>query len=206
MPFITEEIWQRIPWTEGSILVASFPDEADALADGSAVEEMDWFRNAVTAIRNVRGELSISPSETVRAIVVPNSGAGVEKLEGNRHLIEKFARVSDLEITLERKPPEKGVTAVMGRLEVFLPLDETRFAEEKRRLEKEIQKTEKELDFVRKKLCNQAFRTKAPQEVVTKEEAKELELENVKSRLEEGLRRLGVFDSGELSVGPQRNG
>jgi valyl-tRNA synthetase len=193
MPFITEEIWQRMSWTEGSIMVGEFPRPDERLEDPSAMEEMEWLKNAVSAIRNIRGELSILPSQTVRAIVVPNTPVGLKPLERNRHLIEKLARVSDLEITLDRTPPKRAVTAVMGILEVFLPIDEARLMEERRRLEKEVQKVEKNLILVKRKLSNEAFRVKAPQEVVKKEEGKQAELEKIKQRLEDGLRRLEGF-------------
>jgi valyl-tRNA synthetase len=193
MPFITEEIWQRMSWTEGSIMVGEFPRPDERLEDPSAMEEMEWLKNAVSAIRNIRGELSILPSQTVRAIVVPNTPVGLKPLERNRHLIEKLARVSDLEITLDRTPPKRAVTAVMGILEVFLPIDEARLMEERRRLEKEVQKVEKNLILVKRKLSNEAFRAKAPQEVVKKEEGKQAELEKIKQRLEDGLRGLEGF-------------
>jgi len=190
MPFITEEVWQRTPWTTDSIMVAEFPQANQRFEDPEATEEMGWVRDAVSAIRNIRGELSIPPSQAVQAIVVPNSPYGLEALERNRHLIEKLARVSDLRITLDRSPPKRAVTAVMGSLEVFLPIEETRFMEERRRLEKEVQKIERDLRFVRTKLSNNAFRTKAPKGVVRKEEEKQAALEDMKQRLEDGLRRL----------------
>jgi valyl-tRNA synthetase len=190
MPFITEEVWQRTPWTTDSIMIAEFPQANQRFEDPEATEEMGWVRDAVSAIRNIRGELSIPPSQAVQAIVVPNSPYGLEALERNRHLVEKLARVSDLKITLDRSPPKRAVTAVMGSLEVFLPIEETRFMEERRRLEKEVQKIERDLRFVRTKLSNNAFRTKAPKGVVRKEEEKQAALENMKQRLEDGLRRL----------------
>jgi valyl-tRNA synthetase len=190
MPFITEEVWQRTPWTTDSIMVAEFPQANQRFEDPGATEEIRWVRDAVSAIRNIRGELSIPPSQTVQAIVVPNSPDGLDALERNRHLIEKLARVSDLRITLDRSPPKRAVTAVMGSLEVFLPIEETHFMEERRRLGKEIQKIERDLSVVRTKLSNNAFRTKAPRGVVRKEEEKQSALEDMKQRLEDGLRRL----------------
>lgn len=190
IPFITEEIWQRMPWTHGSIMASGFPKSDETLEDLVAVEEMKWVRNSVSAIRNIRGELSILPSKTLRAIVIPNTSTGLEPLERNRHLIEKLARVSQLEITLDRTPPERALTAVTEILEVFVPIEEARFREERRRLEKEVQRVEKDLVFVRGKLSNVAFLSKAPEEVVKKERGKEAELEKIKQRLEEGLQRL----------------
>lgn len=175
-------------------MVGEFPRPDERLEDRSAMEEMKWLKNAVSAIRNIRGELSILPSQTVRAIVVPNTPVGLKPLERNRHLIEKLARVNDLEITLDRTPPKRAVTAVMGILEVFIPIDEARFMEERRRLEKEVQKIEKDLTFARGKLSNKAFLTKAPQEVVEKEKGKQAEMEKIRKRLEEGLRRLENFN------------
>jgi valyl-tRNA synthetase len=190
MPFITEEIWQRVPGTDGSIMVSEFPKADQSLQDPAAVEEMKWVRNAVSAIRNIRGELSIVPSKALRAIVIPSTPAGLAHLDRNRDLLETLAGVSQLEITLDRTPPKRALTAVMGILEVFIPIDEAHFTEERRRLEKEVQKIEKDLIFVRGKLSNDAFLSKAPPEVVKQEKKKEAELEEIKERLEEGLRRL----------------
>lgn len=190
MPFITEEIWQRMSWSEGSIMVAEFPEANEAFDAPSAVEDMKWVKSAISTIRNVRGELSIAPSKTITAIVIPNSPAGVAPLERNRYLIETLARVSHLEVTRDRTPPKRAVTAVGEILEVFIPIEETRFVEERRRLEKEVQKVEKDLLFVKGKLANDAFLSKAPKEVVKKERRKQAELEKIKERLEEGLKRL----------------
>jgi valyl-tRNA synthetase len=190
MPFITEEIWQRVPGTDGSIMVSEFPKADQSLQDPAAVEEMKWVKNAVSAIRNIRGELSIVPSKALRAIVIPSTPAGLAHLDRNRDLLETLAGVSQLEITLDRTPPKRALTAVMGILEVFIPIDEAHFTEERRRLEKEVQKIEKDLIFVRGKLSNDAFLSKAPPEVVKQEKKKEAELEEIKERLEEGLRRL----------------
>ncbi|NIQ38894.1 MAG: valine--tRNA ligase [Proteobacteria bacterium] len=190
MPFITEEIWQRVPGTVGSIMVSEFPKADQSLRDPAAMEEMKWVKNAVSAIRNIRGELSIVASQDLRAIVIPGTPAGLAHLDRNRDLLETLAGVGQLEITLKRTPPKRALTAVVGILEVFIPIDEARFTEERRRLEKEVQKIEKDLIFVRGKLSNDAFLSKAPPEVVKKEKKKEAELEEIKRRLEEGLRRL----------------
>jgi valyl-tRNA synthetase len=171
-------------------MVTEFPGVDKKLGDAAAVREMEWVRSAIATIRNIRGELSILPSRALPAIVIPNGSDGLEALNRNRVLIETLARVSPLEIALDRTPPRRAVTAVTGILEVFIPLDETRFFEEKRRIEKEIQKIEKDLGFVRGKLCNEAFLAHAPQEVVEKQRIKESELQEVKRRCEEGLQRL----------------
>jgi valyl-tRNA synthetase len=190
MPFITEEIWQRIPWTDGSIMVAEFPKPDERFEARDAVEEMDWVKSAISVIRNIRGELSIQPSETLRAIVVPNAPKGRGILERHRHLIEKLARVADLEITLNRTPPKRAVTAVVEALEVFIPIDEALFVEEQRRLEKAIEKADQDLRSIVAKLANEAFRCRAPKEVVEKEMRKRAEMEGIKERLEQGLQRL----------------
>jgi valyl-tRNA synthetase len=190
MPFVTEEIWQRMSWTEGSIMVAEFPRVDERFEDPAAVETMKWVREAISAIRTLRGELSIVPSQKLRAIVVPTTPEGLEPLERHRHLIEKLARVSELEITPNRTPPSRAVHAVTGILEVFIPLDASRFEEERRRLEKEIQKIEKDVIVIKGKLSRKGFLTKAPQEVVQKEEEKQEELENIMQRLKASLRRL----------------
>jgi len=190
MPFITEEIWQRMPWTDGSIMIAAFPRVDDRFDAPRAAEEMEWVKTAVSTIRNIRGELSIAPSQFLHAIVVPNNTEGMSTLEGNRHLIETLARVSPLEITGDRPPPRRALTGVSETLEVSIPIDEAQFIEEKRRLEKEVRRIKKELAFVTKKLANQAFRDKAPGHVVRKEEAKRAEYQQMSERLAESLRRL----------------
>ncbi|MBW2121461.1 MAG: valine--tRNA ligase [Deltaproteobacteria bacterium] len=194
MPFITEEIWQRMFWTEGSIMVAEFPKPDASRTDPAAEREIGWVREAVSAIRNMRGEFLVPPSERVRAVVVPSTAEGKELLERNRGLVENLARTSELEITLERTPPRRALTAVTGSLEVFMPLDRIRVMEERRRLEKEIERVDRDLMSVRGKLSNRAFRSKAPRAVVDKEEAKEQELGRRRERLEEGLRRLEDLD------------
>ena len=190
MPFITEEIWQRMPWTDGSILTATFPQMDQRLDAPTAARDMEWVKTAVSTIRNIRGELSISPSQVLHAVVVPNKAEGIPTLEGNRHLIETLAKVSPLEITGDRNPPRRALTGVSEILEVFIPIDEAQFIEERRRLEKEVRRVKQELAFVTSKLANEAFRNKAPRHVVRKEEAKRAEYQQMHERLGESLRRL----------------
>jgi valyl-tRNA synthetase len=69
MPFVTEEIWQRFPGTQGSIMVAEFPEASEFPRDDDAVKEMDMLVGMITAIRNIRGEMNIPPSKSVDALI-----------------------------------------------------------------------------------------------------------------------------------------
>jgi valyl-tRNA synthetase len=189
MPFVTEELWQRLrPFIadppSDMLIVAPFPDDA-SWQDPQAEREIDGVIEIVRAIRNIRSERNVEPAKHIEAFVVPRDGRGA--LEAGIPQIEALARVRPLRIVAEGEAPRQGVaTAVLPHAEAIVPLAGLLdVAAERARLDKEIAETEKYVRGLEGKLSNEQFRSRAPADVVAKEEER---LATAQSRLE-GLRR-----------------
>ncbi|MBW1828092.1 MAG: valine--tRNA ligase, partial [Deltaproteobacteria bacterium] len=169
MPFVTEEIWHKLPGTESSIMSADFPKKSDFPEDKDALTEMDLLMEVITGIRNIRGEMNIPPSKSV-SIVIDMVGKEESEIL-NRHLshIQSLAKVDDASIVSGVPKPEASATAVFGRNQVHVLLKGLiDFEEERKRLRKEIGKIEKDIQASDKKLTNKSFLEKAPADIVAK--------------------------------------
>lgn len=193
MPFITEELWQRLleRKPKESIMVAPYPEPEDRFHEGPWINEMEWVIELVTAIRNIRGEMNLPPGEKIEVLLRAEDEAAVrEKVERNQIFIDHLAKVKELKIGKDLKRPPWSAFVQVQEVEVFIPMDPSHMESEKRRLQKEIAKVEKEIAFVSKKLSNPQFLEKAPPEVVSQEKTKVVEYQLLKSKLEENLKRV----------------
>ncbi|MGC8493347.1 MAG: valine--tRNA ligase [Syntrophobacteraceae bacterium] len=199
MPFITEEIWQRMkPYTAGaSIMRETFPESRAALLDPQAEEQMETLMAVIVAIRNIRGEMNVAPALKVEVVCMCEQYAQFDILERQQRTLCDLARVSSLTIVRagEAVKPKQAAGAVVGNMEVFVILkDILDFESESGRLKKEISKLEKEFGMTSRKLSNDDFLQKAPPEVIEKEREKNARLgekiEKLNHRLEimNGLR------------------
>ena len=188
MPFVTEEIWQRLPGTEGSIMVAPFPDPSEFPVDEQALREMDLLMGVITGVRNIRGEMGISPAKKVDILLdMPNPEEG-EIIRRNIAHIQSLARVDSVQVAAKVAKPEASATAVFGENQVHVLLKGLLdFQEEQRRLKKEIKKIERDMEAAGNKLSNKQFMDKAPEDVIEKVKEKvaamQLQLEKLNHNL-----------------------
>ena len=195
MPFITEEIWQKLPGTDGSIMTASFPEVSDFLIDEDALKEMNLLMGVIAAIRNIRGEMNISPSKNVNLIIDAKSEQDEEILERNLSYIQTLAKVDGVSIGLGLPKPEKSATAIFEETSVHVLLEGLiDFGEEKKRIGKAINKIEKEMAASNKKLSNKGFLQKAPTEIVADVKTKFEDLSAKLSKLKQNLSFLETID------------
>ena len=165
MPFITEEIWQKLGLDEETIMLSEFPTENKKYVDLAAEKEFDYLKEIVNAIRNIRGEANVSPAKILDKL------ANVEKYEFNTEI-----------------PALVGFKLV-ETTEIYVPLADLIDKEKEiAKLEKDIQKTQKELDRVLGKLSNEKFLSKAPKEVIDKENGIKEELENKIAKFKESIK------------------
>ncbi|MFH1102454.1 MAG: valine--tRNA ligase [Pseudomonadota bacterium] len=172
-PFITEEIWQKLPGIEHSIMKAAFPlDEdpgCDRFLDTKSESRMILIQEIVTGIRNVRGEMNISPSVYLKVMVQSDEPELRAIIDEYREMIMTLAKLESFSIMAPGKKPGKAATTVVNRASVFTLLEGVvDFAKECERLEKEIGKITVELEGVSKKMDNEDFLHKAPRAVVEK--------------------------------------
>ena len=174
MPFITEEIWQKLPHQGDSITIAKWPEVNEVFHDEQAAAEMKRLVAIIKAVRNIRAEVDTPMSKQITLLIQAESEEIVHELEAERHYLERFANPSELVIASTITAPDKAMSAVVTGAELFLPLEGLiDFDKEISRLEKELEKWTKEVERVQKKLSNQGFINKAPEQVVEEEREKE---------------------------------
>ncbi|HHU33505.1 MAG: valine--tRNA ligase [Zhaonellaceae bacterium] len=178
MPFITEEIWQHLPEKGKSIMVSKWPQTDSNLVDKDAEESMDLLMEVIRSIRNIRAEMNVPPGKKAEVIIMAKSKEAYAIVNTGQEYVARLANGEPINIYegIGTKPSNVA-TAIVGDLEIYLPLEGLIDLEvEIKRLEKELSQTKKELERVTGKLSNEGFLTKAPQEVIAKEQAKQREL------------------------------
>jgi valyl-tRNA synthetase len=197
VPFVTEEIWHRLPGTEGSIMQASLDDGAAGqriLPDPEAEARMERVVGVITAIRTIRGEMNIQPGMALAAAVQSESADVRATLKAHQGLVATLARLKTLEVSQPGERPKTAATAIVPEATVFVSLEGIiDFAAEKARLEKEIQKVIKELNAVSRKLTNEDFLSKAPADVVEKVRGQHAELVEKEGKLQANLERVAAL-------------
>jgi len=167
VPFITEEIWQMLPNTEGSIMVARFPQPKEFIYDEESIKEMDLLNGVITGIRNIRGEMNIPPRKYVKVVIDVKGPKEREILANNLAYITSLAKVESMDIVSDIEKPEGSATYVYGDIQVHVLLKGLiNYDDERKRVNKEIKKIEHEMDLSRRKLANKDFLNQAPLRIV----------------------------------------
>ncbi|HLR16389.1 MAG TPA: valine--tRNA ligase [Alcanivoracaceae bacterium] len=177
MPFITEEIWQRVaPLAQvkgGTIMLADYPVADERLIDAEAEADIEWLQAMITAIRNIRAEMNIAPGRELDVLLHQASekdAANVERLQG---LLSRLARLSSVRLLEENEEAPASAVQLVGRMELLVPMAGLIDKEaELERLGREIQRLEKEVARAEGKLGNANFVDRAPAEVVAAERTK----------------------------------
>jgi valyl-tRNA synthetase len=200
MPFVTEEIWHKMPGTRGSIMKAAFPvdgkNRPDISTENAAESEMNLLIELISAVRNIRGEMNISPSVNLAAMVQTRDSNIKTAFEQHRDIITNLAKLNAFSVNESTARPKSSATAVVGGATIFIPLEGIiDFSRETRRLEKEMNKLEKELAAVSKKLENENFLNKAPHDVVEQVQAKHSRLQEKQQKLASHLERIQELDT-----------
>ncbi|HOV98592.1 MAG TPA: valine--tRNA ligase [Bacteroidota bacterium] len=202
MPFITEELWQHLTERNGeSLMKAQFPEVDSKFINPAVEEELTFIMKIVEAVRNIRGELGISPSQHINVYLYFH-GVFAEKLairteytQGLLNYIDRLCRATTIptwasEATTFVKP-KNSASAVVEGVEIYIPLEGILDIDtERKRLEKEIQRLESLLEGIEQKLSNQNFTQKAPAAVVQKEREKKESIGNNLEKLRANLAAL----------------
>jgi valyl-tRNA synthetase len=191
MPFITEEIWQKLPIAKESIMIASFPEPQLALINPEIEKEMNFLREIIGAIRNIRSELNIPTSSRIDLVLDPKEPTEWQIIDRHRADIIILARVDKLKIGSGDSVVKEAVAGLAGKTEIYvLPPITIDWDEERRRLIRELSKVEEELSLVEAKLSNQAFITKAPAKIKEKNIQKQQELREKVNKLKTSLEKI----------------
>jgi valyl-tRNA synthetase len=193
MPFITEEIWQKLPMprpTE-SIMIAPYPEPDTALVDEAAEAEMAPVIAAIEGLRTLRGESNLSPATKVKAVIQSSDARTRELLERWRAYLMPLAGLSEVQVGAPGAKPPQAAAFVGANLEIYVPLAGlVDLDAERERLRKEIARAEQEAAGVLRKLENPNFVAKAPPDVVEKDRARVEELKERKAKLQDHLQRI----------------
>jgi len=190
MPFITEEIWQRIKGFAGaegeSIMLAAYPEHDDSKINPQAVADIEWLKAAILGVRNIRGEMNVSPSKKL-PIFFKNGTANDQRcLQENTQFLCKLASLESASWLNPDDEEPLSATALVGDLEILVPMAGVIDKDaELARLDKEIDKISKELERLATKLSNPKFVDKAPADVVKKEKDREEENKAAHTKLTE---------------------
>jgi valyl-tRNA synthetase len=187
MPFITEEIWQQLPHRGESIMVAPYPRARAARIDSEAERQIQSVIDLVTAIRNVRGEMRITPGVSL-AVTVRATDEHLTLFEEQRPLIEMLARCR-LTIDPDASRPTNAALTVVGASEVYVDLTGVvDLVAERQRLIKEMARLDETLAFLTGKLARSDFVERAPAEIVERERTRLAEARALRDKLEESRR------------------
>jgi valyl-tRNA synthetase len=198
MPFITEEIWQHIPSSDKSLVMASFPRAKKGLRDEGAEREMRFLQEAIVGIRTIRAENRIPPKKKVDLLVrvkderKVGKKAEAEIIRHTMEYIQTLANIRQVEI-LEHFPKEKKLLkGIAGSWEIAIPIEEGVFnlEQEKQRLEKELSKIELDIEKIETRFNNTNFLNRAPKEVIKEAKGKLRDLQGKKTKLEESLKHI----------------
>lgn len=182
MPFVTEEIFQRLPGNNSeSIMNASFPEVHDGEVDDEAEDRMDLLMGIVDVVRNIRGETGIGPSVRVEAVIRTNNHRSL--LEEYEYYIKELAKIEHLSF-VDGAAPDQSAVGVYRNVEIFVPLkDLIDTSRELSRINKELTRIDDDSVKLLQKLNNLSFREKAPPEVIEKNQRNYEELQIKREKL-----------------------
>ncbi|MGU1224966.1 valine--tRNA ligase [Pseudomonas aeruginosa] len=198
MPFITEEIWQRIKGQAGkegpTLMLQPWPVADEGRIDAAAEGDIEWVKALMLGVRQIRGEMNISMAKRIDIILRNASPSDHRRLADNEPLLMKLAKLESIRVLEAGEEAPMSATALVGDMEVLVPMagliDKSA---ELGRLDKEIQRLEGEVKRVGGKLSNEGFVAKAPADVIEKERAKLAEAEQALAKLAEQRQKIAAL-------------
>jgi valyl-tRNA synthetase len=207
MPFITEEIWQRVAPLLGiiardgvyaenlpgadsamgdTVMLQAYPISDTSKIDIAAVAKTDWLMSVILGVRRIRGEMNIAPGKPLPVLLQNGTDTDKAYVSDNLVYLQKLARLESITwLAADEAAPESAI-ALVGELQILIPMagliDKTA---ELARLDKEILRIKNDLPRVEGKLNNPAFVDKAPEEVLNKERSKLADMQASLSNLEQ---------------------
>ncbi len=188
MPFITEEIWQRVEPLAGksgkTIMREPYPQADAARVDAAASGEIAWVMVVISAIRTTRTERDIAPSKLLPVLLADGGEQEHAWMQRNGHYLKQMARTESLRWLTKGEATPESAMQLVGNMKVLIPLGAfINKQEELTRIRKEIEKFEKELAKAKAKLANQDFVARAPAQVVEQEKGRVAEFEAALAKL-----------------------
>ena len=199
MPFVTEEIWQQVAPRAGldapTIMLQPYPqpaaEEAEAEADSKAVADIEWLKKFILGVRQIRGEMDIPPGKPLPVILENASGTDASRAVEHALLLQRVGRVESVTLLGDDEEPPAAATALLDELRLLVPMKGMIDVEaERKRLGKQLDRVQADLDRARSKLDNPNFVNNAPADVVTQEKQRAADFERQIAQLGEQLEKL----------------
>jgi valyl-tRNA synthetase len=202
MPFITEEIWQRLAPLAGvagdSIMIAPWPRASDFAPDPAAEAEVRWLQQLVLGVRQIKGEMDIPLTRRVPLLLQHAGAEDLERLQRHRALLSHLAFLEEIGVLDATEVPPPAAAALVGELTLMVPMAGLiEPASELQRLDKRLQKIEQELGRAHGKLSNEEFVRHAPAQVVAQERERLSEFESARARLHRQREQVRALAAGD---------
>jgi len=196
MPFITEEIWQRVAPLAGvsaetrpttaTIMLQPYPQPDPARIVPEAVAEIEWVRQFILGVRKIRSSMDIKPGKLLPVLLQNGSATDQDRMAANLDYLKSLGRIESVQWLEAGETAPEAATALVGNMKLLIPMagliDKSA---ELARLDKEIDKLNKEITRIAGKLANAGFVAKAPTNVVDKERRKQADQEKALQQLVE---------------------
>jgi len=188
IPFITETIWQRVKVlkniSDDTIMLQPMPAFDTAKVDEAALNDTEWLKQAIVAIRNIRAEMNLSPSKKLDVLLRGASPAVVQRVTDNHSFLKTLARLDSITCLAADDKGPVSVTKIIDGAELLIPMaDLVDKTAELERLAKEVTKLDVEIGKIESKLSNEGFVSRAPEAVVAKERERIADFEQAKAKL-----------------------
>ncbi len=197
MPFITEELWlelctrTRIP--SKSVMLEALPEKDDFATDTEADDEIEWLKAFVVGVRQIRGEMNISPAKKLPVKLAESSAADRRRLDQHGSYLKALTRLESIELIDAAATVSAASVALVGQMHIVVPLAGLIDLDaEVKRLTKQRERLAADLDQCRTKLGNSKFVSNAPEEIVAKERRRADELTQKLEQLAAQLERLSA--------------
>ncbi|RLA07145.1 MAG: valine--tRNA ligase [Gammaproteobacteria bacterium] len=189
IPFITEELWQQVnkittePKQENkTIMLQPYPTYSK-LTDNKETTNIEWLKNIITAIRKIRADKNIKPSDNINIIFDNTKKEDDENIQKFKAYIKKIAKVKEINHSKNTEIPAEIATTIVNKIKIIIPLEGLLDKEqEAKKIKKQIENLKKEQEFLDKKLSNQNFTNKAPKNIVQKQQEK---LDQIKKSIQQ---------------------
>lgn len=199
MPFITEEIWQRIAPLSNiqneTIMLQRYPTFDAAFKNAAKEIELEWVKNIVIAIRTLRSEMNISPAKKISVLLNKGTEEDKNRFSENEPLILALTKCEKMTWLSTGDTPPESSTVLVGELDILIPMAGLiNKTEETNRLSREITKFTKEMERIEAKLHNPNFVERAPHDVVLKEKSRLADLKNTLQKLALQLQKIEAIE------------
>ncbi|MCG8435958.1 MAG: valine--tRNA ligase, partial [Gammaproteobacteria bacterium] len=195
MPYITEEIWQRVAKLAGktgdTIMLQAYPESDDFDQDADAETEMQWVMDFILGIRRIRGEMDISPARALPVLLQDASEKDRGYLNTHAAFLTSLARTESITVLEDGEDAPQCAMALLGDMKILVPMAGLIDKDaELARLKKQLDKHAQDLTRVSAKLANRSFVDNAPEQVVNKEREREKDIRNTIAQLETQVEKI----------------